>query len=402
MNQSTISMFCNASGFFDPVLSSSFGVASFDWSNNKATWAAAKPMTDEELLVEQARRTRAQGGAGRIFTYFNLVKCLPWYTTVREKLADPAYSGWFLKFDPAATPHVPPCDDVTGQCNPNYHDQLQTPSAHPGGDGYCGDYCDCGNGIPCGEYLWDHRNLSVRTFLVDVLLGPSFLAADGGGLISGAFIDDFWCSNLLNGTGQCTDPVQGPTEIDRHSQADMGLSDEDIRDITLGWLDTMTRAQDALVKAGGYTWSLMANGGENADASPYMIKQGASCAAAIAAACETGSQWQAAPLLMGLTPSNGTASLPFFDAELAAFLLMRGSHAYLGWGEWGMSWPAGMTWNSTGGKVLPLPQLLATGDWGAPLGLCVNEGAGTFSRVFPAGTVRLNCETYEATLPPSL
>ncbi len=74
---------------------------------------------------------------------------------------------------------------------------------------------------------------------------------------------DFWCSNLINGTGACTDPVQGPTEIDAcvqpkgaamvsscdvllalvtrsplpsspcsHSQEDMGLSDNDIADIT--------------------------------------------------------------------------------------------------------------------------------------------------------------------------
>lgn len=30
MNRSTLSMFCNSSGFFDPVLTSSFGIASFD------------------------------------------------------------------------------------------------------------------------------------------------------------------------------------------------------------------------------------------------------------------------------------------------------------------------------------------------------------------------------------
>jgi hypothetical protein len=30
MNRSTLSMFCNSSGFFDPVLTSHFGIASFD------------------------------------------------------------------------------------------------------------------------------------------------------------------------------------------------------------------------------------------------------------------------------------------------------------------------------------------------------------------------------------
>ena len=42
--------------------------------------------------------------------------------------------------------------------------------------------------------------------------------------MDGLFLDDFWCSNAINGT--CTDPVQGATEIDANQQVDMGLSDE--------------------------------------------------------------------------------------------------------------------------------------------------------------------------------
>jgi len=30
---------------------------------------------------------------------------------VREKISDPAYAGWFLKFKPNGTVHVPKCDD---------------------------------------------------------------------------------------------------------------------------------------------------------------------------------------------------------------------------------------------------------------------------------------------------
>ena len=26
--------------------------------------------------------------------------------------------------------------------------------------------------------------------------------------VSGWFLDDFWCSNIINGTGHCNDPVQ--------------------------------------------------------------------------------------------------------------------------------------------------------------------------------------------------
>ena len=405
MNQSTISMFCNSSGFFDPVLSSRFGIASFDWSNAKAVWAATKPMNTGQLLLQQARLTKAQGTQGRLFLYFNLVKALPWFEIVREKLVDPAYSDFFLPFSPSVTsPHVPPCDLVTGQCSALYHDQLQTPSVPVPGvqpDGACVDYCDCG-AVPCAEYVWNHKNESLRQFLVDVVTGPSFLGADGGTLVSGLFIDDFWCSNLLNGTGACGDPAQGPTEMDPHNQADMGLSDADVRDQTLGWLDTTTRVQAAILAAGGYTWSLLP-GQSNANADPLMLHQGQACAAAVRAACSPAAPWQAAPLLMGLTPGNAsTGPLPHLQAEVAAFLLMRGPHAYLGWGQWGLSWPVGFTWNTTNGTVLPLPEVLGRGDWGEPSGLCqeVPAGAGSFVRTYAAGTVRLDCSSYDSEIPP--
>jgi hypothetical protein len=229
----------------------------------------------------------------------NVVKALPWFSTVRAKLDDPAYSGFFLKFTTSHTNYsVPQCapEDPT-KCSVYYHDQEQTPevptAAQPNPDGKCTDgVCDCGT-QPCGEYLWDHRNGSMlRDFIVNEL----FLNAQtglGNPAISGVcdaqhhhtachtqslialspppplpraqaqfldasicptahfetlrlihnhllfqltcanspltrwqfFIDDFWCSNQLcketnNTVGGCPcgDPVQGPTEEDRHSQ----------------------------------------------------------------------------------------------------------------------------------------------------------------------------------------
>jgi hypothetical protein len=180
----------------------------------------------------------------------------------------------------------------------------------------------------------------------------------------------------------------------------MGLTDEDIRDITVGWLQTMTAAQAALVGAGGYTWSLLP-GQENANAQPLMLAKGAPCSARVRAAC--GGAWEPAPLVMGLTPgANLTADpLPLLQPELAAFLLMRGGHAYLGWGQWGMSWPAGVTWQSPNGTSVGLPPLLRRGDWGQPHGRCREVGQDTFERVYDAGVVRLNCSSYEATIPAS-
>ena len=46
-----------------------------------------------------------------------------------DKLTDPAYAGFFLKFKPNATYHVPNCDDnySPSLCSEFYHDQEQTP-----------------------------------------------------------------------------------------------------------------------------------------------------------------------------------------------------------------------------------------------------------------------------------
>ena len=56
-----------------------------------------------------------------MWVYRNKIKGLNWYSSVREKLDDPQYDGWFVKFkdykgtsptDPASNNsyHVPACD----------------------------------------------------------------------------------------------------------------------------------------------------------------------------------------------------------------------------------------------------------------------------------------------------
>merc|ERR1712050_461124 len=91
----------------------------------------------------------------RIFVYRNLVKALPWYTAVREKLDNVSYRNWFLKFDTSKpTHHVPACaSENHSKCSVFYHDQEQTPAVptptQPHPDGACTDgVCDCGR-QPC-------------------------------------------------------------------------------------------------------------------------------------------------------------------------------------------------------------------------------------------------------------
>ena len=147
-------------------------------------------MTCAEDLVAQASAVNAANPNAKVFVYRNLVKALPWFTGVREKLMDPAYSGFFLRFSGANNYHVPTCDNnwTPPRCSEYYHDQDQTPE-HPKGDGSCESACDCGAGVPCGEYLWNHANGSMlRDWLINEhLLGPTGLGNPG---VRGFYVSD--------------------------------------------------------------------------------------------------------------------------------------------------------------------------------------------------------------------
>ena len=196
IQSSTIIQPCNMSGFLDASYYSQFGVVSVDWSNAKALWVQP-PMSCEEKLVEQAAQLKAARPGVRVMGYRNIVKALPWFSSVRARMDDPRFADWFLPFDARnATPyHVPPCDDSYSppKCSPLYHDQEQTPG-FPHGDGDCPGPCDCGV-HPCGEYLFNYANATVDGPLADfivneVVLGPTGL---GNANLSGFYLDDEWC-----------------------------------------------------------------------------------------------------------------------------------------------------------------------------------------------------------------
>jgi hypothetical protein len=93
MSLSTVVMPCNDSGMFDATTTRSWGLVDFDWSNAKQIWANEKPMDCQERLITQAAMVKQVNPATKVFIYRNLVKALPWYSQVREKLDDPNYSG---------------------------------------------------------------------------------------------------------------------------------------------------------------------------------------------------------------------------------------------------------------------------------------------------------------------
>ena len=173
------------------------------------------------------------------------LKALPWFPSVAAKLRDPAYSGWFLPFkDATSKTSAPRCDSPSPPqkqlCSILYHDQLQTPHYPPvdvRNDGNCSSPgCDCG-GVPCGEYLFNHRNASLREWIVnEFVLGPT---AIGNENISVIYLDDNWQNYSEPRAGGA---FGGPTEEDGHCIADMGLTQADVNAQTLAWEDTMQAA----------------------------------------------------------------------------------------------------------------------------------------------------------------
>ena len=106
--------------------------------------------------------TKAANPNTHSWVHRNIVKALPWFSSVREILDDPAYSGFFLKFDTDVDTAVPRCaaENAT-KCSLFYHDQMQTPAVptpeNPNPDGSCPE-TGCNSGLnTTGEYLFDHR-----------------------------------------------------------------------------------------------------------------------------------------------------------------------------------------------------------------------------------------------------
>jgi len=167
----------------------------------------------------------------------------------------------------------------------------------------------------------------LRNWLVEHMIGGHM--GIGNPSIDGLFMDDYWCSSLICDADPtvlgcpCDDPVQGATEIDENQQADMGLTDEDIRDITLAWNETMSAVERHLLRNDAYSWWLMKNQ-QNANAYPVLMSND-TCVEQLREACNASSPYQNAPYLFGLT-INGTANSPQqLDQDVAFFFTVAGA-----------------------------------------------------------------------------
>jgi len=384
MNLSTIIMPCNDSGFTNPATTKGWGLIDFDWSNAKQFWCKAKPMDCAELLLQQVMMTTQASPETTVYVYRNSIKALPWYTSVREKLTNPDYARWFIKFDPNAKPyHVPTCDDNYRPplCSDFYHDQSQTPE-YPHGDGDCAaPACDVGT-IPVGEYIWDPRawNVSIHGQTLGQWFINDYLFDSTGGAnpkVSGFFFDDQWTTS-------------GPTEYEAHAVQDMGLSPSDLQVITNAYWSNMAEVYNTVLAKGKFSWQQLWTGQSGnsiqdiATTCPGPLVKQNNCANDLRRLCASNSPAQTRFMMYAFTPGQCNMNpdhLPEFEQDLANFLLARGPYGALGHGWLGCS------------RQYVFPSALNL-DYGEPQGLCSEISNGVFRRNWSKATVEMDCNTW--------
>jgi hypothetical protein len=285
------------------------------------------------------------------------------------------------------------CDkaDPTKCSNKLYFDQNQC--AQVPGDNWSNDTedvyqglickeksCNCGK-LPCGEYLFDFRNDSlVEWYLKTHMGGPTAL---GHPDVDGLILDDFWGA--------------GPSEIDSHSIADMGLSAVEAHALHTAYGTTLAKLL-AYIAAQGKS---LPGGRPMAYGGDMMSTQAtASCKTKLVSMCGTTpkqGQWYAVKYEYVPPPAYGVKA---HNARLdvAYFLLTRAPFAWIAGGPmlgWHMShWHAA---NKTRGINFrhDLRPAEFNGDYGEPTDNCTQTAPGVFVRSWSKAEVSVDCNTMQ-------
>ena len=138
------------------------------------------------------RRVPNADGVPLLSTDRNLVIAYAAFAEFREKIADPAYAGWFLPFSPQNNESITPrCSFNTRTNRSVCSDLFHTTQPWDGVGMVRNGEMDCGE-IPCGAYVFDHRNASLRRWLVDEFLMDSRRGMGNRSAMDGCMFDDAW------------------------------------------------------------------------------------------------------------------------------------------------------------------------------------------------------------------
>jgi hypothetical protein len=349
-------------------------------------------MDCEERLARQVQMTTEASPHTKVWVYRNSILALPWYTSVRVKLEDPAYGYWFLNFSvpvPGIKQHGnanTTCDLSFDppKCSMAFHDSEKNIPGYPSGDGDCAaPGCDVGS-IPIGAYLFNpaaaNHSVNGQTFtewfVDEYLFGPNGGANPN---ISGFFFDD-----QFNPTGA--------TESEG-TLANLGLTKEQGEEYSAYYWQYMKVAYDELLKRGKFSWQQMWSGQAEGygdykylcSTSPQPLVTKVNCASQLRKMCSATSQAQTRAMFFSF---NGSPEdLPEFEQDLANFLLTRGEHAWLGHAWKGCS------------RIYVFPEALNK-DYGEPTEICAEtaENSGVFTREWTKASIKMDCNSYTPTI----
>ena len=419
INDSTILMWRNATGYQPIDDFESYGVVMLDWAHGAHVWInsfSPSPMRNGAVLRHQCELIKARWPQKKCVVYRNSVKALSQFDDVSAKIDDPAFAGFFLPFKPGATQsgacrpnsgigvdcanltasdvHVPMCDPgaLRTKCNRKlYHDSRQIPEVV--GHNYrndtifayenlscTGSTCNCGES-PCGEYLFDHRNASLRSWLAkEYFGGPDCL---GSPAVDGIILDDNWSAS-------------GPSEEDIHSVADMGLSTKDVGDITAGLQQSLTALAAEAAKHGSYVVPSYAG-----DSMSTRSANHTQCAERMRQGCSPGAP-PFGPFVFTVrgnaVPGGGWSPIDV-ELDLAYYLILRGPYAWIGSG-YILGWGLSHSWNEATQRQLSISDFdgwlkdWGSRDFGLPKGQCTETAAGSevFVREWSHVTATLDCK----------
>jgi hypothetical protein len=169
--RSTIIHTGNGSGFTDGTAASKYGIASFDWGNNKQSWCQpnCSATFNEASLVEQARQVKAASNQTKVYVYRAANIAQPWQESQRAVMHDPAFAGFFLR-----------CADGS-----IWHRGASAKSGSCGGVNLTesGKLCDYSG---AHTFLWNYSNKSAAEYFINtVCMGP---LGTGNELVDGIYM----------------------------------------------------------------------------------------------------------------------------------------------------------------------------------------------------------------------
>lgn len=187
-----------------------------------------------------------------------------------------------------------------------------------------------------------------------------------------------------------------PSEMDSHAVEDMGLSPQEVQDITNAYTALTEQFYARVLTSGKWIWDQFLTHDPYAPLNgdcpqPWVKKE--TCATDLRSLCNATAAPQQRALLYGMSPGSCTGTDPshltMVDEDIANFLLVRGPYAYIGTG-----------WSGCG-KVFEYPAQFNT-DVGDATGICAETapGSNVFERDYTRVKVQMDCNSFTPTITP--